>query len=57
MIMKARSSCIWKYHERGDVADGTNKKDANAGGGYRESRSLDQEKYFRPGKEEEGEKR
>jgi len=43
MIMNARSSCIWKYWRWSDVADGTNRKDADANGAYRE---LDREKYF-----------
>lgn len=31
------------------IADGTNKKDADASVGYREPRSSDREKYFRRG--------
>ena len=41
-------------HERGDIADGTNKKDADASNGYRQSRSPDREKYFQPARKEEG---
>lgn len=56
MIMKARSSCIWKYGANAaawaDITDGTNKKDADVSGGYRELRSPDREKYFRRGEGE-----
>lgn len=37
-----------------DIADGTNKKDADVSGRYREARSSDREKYFRREEERGG---